>query len=204
MSQSRAYHSCQQGSQDKASKCFNRPKVDVKTERVKPKTEFKNIKLVISVISTREPRQEIRVKIIHGVLICECVFWDVRVFTENLMERKIQEIQRAHRQLGWKAAMGRLWWKCPRTRTTHRQLCNPHQPCLRIWCRGQNTNTRQCTNTKPHLEYKLMRLDVSVVYTRCKLVSNRGLCHTQGSPCWQPPKSIACEILWMKTLQAAI
>ena len=74
MSQSGAYHSCQQGSQDKASKCFNRPKVDVKTKRVKPKTEFKNIKLVISVISTREPRQEIRVKIIHGVLICECVF----------------------------------------------------------------------------------------------------------------------------------
>ena len=52
--------------------------------------------------------------------------------------------------------------------TTHRQLCNPHQPCLRIWCRGQNTNTRQCTNTKPHLEYKLMRLSVSVVYTHCK------------------------------------
>ena len=112
----------------------------------------------VSVMSTRELRQGIEgVTIIHRsiegvtiILIFVCVCCDVRIFTENLMERKIQEIQRAQRQLGWKAAMGRLWWKCPRTRTTHRQLCNPHQPCLRIWCRGQNTNTRQCTNTKPH------------------------------------------------------
>ena len=152
MSQSGTYQSCQQGSQDKASKCFNRPKVDVKTKLVNLKSEYKTIKLVISVMLTREPRQGIdRVTIIQSVLKCICLFWDVMVITENLnMERKIQEIQRAQRQQGWKAEMGRLWWKCPRTRTTHRQLCNPHQPCLRIWCRGQNTNTRQCTNTKPH------------------------------------------------------
>ena len=53
MSQSKTYQSCQQGSQDKASKCFNRPKVDVKTKRVNHKSECKNIKVVISVMSTR-------------------------------------------------------------------------------------------------------------------------------------------------------
>ena len=78
----------------------------------------------VSVMSTRELRQGIEgVTIIHRsiegvtiIFIFVCVCWDVRIFTENLMERKIQEIQRAQRQLGWKAAMGRLWWKCPRTR----------------------------------------------------------------------------------------
>ena len=75
MSQSGTYQSCEQGSQDKASKCFNSPKVDVKTKQVKSKTEYKNTKLVISVMSTREPRQGIEgVTIIQSVLICVCVF----------------------------------------------------------------------------------------------------------------------------------
>ena len=59
MSQSGTYQSCQQGSQDKASKCFNRPKVDVKTKLVNLKSGYKTIKLVISVMLTRGPRQGI-------------------------------------------------------------------------------------------------------------------------------------------------